>query len=205
MINIHLLNAKEFRDNVYNSLEIKGNFEGTLFFKTSNDDVKKCLMMTTLIPDLHDIIMTYVNDEFQITYSFVSANGDRIQFNLNSVILVSNYYVSFSMEIFPLRRIIVKEDNNMIRLNFITEWSSSDAYNYYLNNFFHIFAKEHGIDLYEEEDVVLTMPFSKTGKNEYLGKTNSKHVLRLNIYGENKLVNFVKIIKQIDTALSEKN
>lgn len=164
MTNIQFLNPENLLNNISFGLDksVQVITDITLQFKKVYPDVQECLTSTSLILDLQNIIMTYVNDEISIPSTIVHAYDeyDIFDFYISMIVdcnIWSDEY-KFDMLLVPKQNnfdTYVFYDNNIITP--LTPWCNvktvKDRNYFQIDNVLKLFKSELPIMFYNIDNI----------------------------------------------------
>lgn len=207
MHRIYLLNQKQFIHNI----QLGCNISSSLFFDVKYHDVALALTETNLILDLQNIIMTYVNDNFEVWYEIMYQKDpvflrgkptQYISFRINCNIWFTNIVFNFRYEeepISPQRYYSsVSPNNNVLTSTMnLRESMNMELYEHNFDLFFthfgRYFPKEYHYLSFKK------MTNRKYGVADDCKKLHSN--VFINILSMRKFRKVISIMKLIDSAI----
>lgn len=193
MHRIYLLNRKQF----VSDLQSKSDIFGTLHFVKKYHDVELWLNETNLIPELQNIIMTYVNDELFISYETKRLEHYKFMaINVNCQIWLQDYKLSIRYDLTHDGYLVYTSNSDIFNSDIsITSIHGIEISSLSYNNFFELFFKQS----YAHDKSYLR--FEKFSTLTYKSVNIADWCKTINITNMRKFRNLLVIMKLIDLAI----
>lgn len=208
---IYLLNRKQLV-NDYARIQFGDTIFGSLLFVKKYHEIIPCLSLTPLIQDICNIIMTYVNDKFEVKY-IIQRNSNlenyvNIEYHIDCIICFQRYIFPFhqirSTSIANVYTTFVSINNNIFSSNIgeaqhpFQNVKENTLYERAFDTFFQTFVEEYGSTFPDINRVIYELRFIKKSCHEYITMKGLHHI---NIVNVKKMRNICVIIKLINRAL----
>lgn len=198
MTEYHLSNDDLFRKQLIEYIEtwnlhLDLNFSDVMKCNITYDDVHECLMHTPLAVDLQNIVMTYVNDEFEIKYTISSI----VEMSFSANICFQEHVLEFSYVRHYGDFLLRITKSNMLTV----QWQNTifTTHMPVINHFIHLFGQKHGVDIYSGSTIRLR--FEQESKNMYV-TNNGRYITYVHVINESMLSRILPVFKKIEELLS---